>query len=183
MKSFRLLTCVAMLLLSGCLVVFQEPLPSNEPAPVALLAEWTRTNEWGEQLFLNVTRSGATDYKALVTTGSPDNSEGAEEYNFSVARHGRRWYFSVGLPKRFGANFAIGGFEITRSNELVIYSLDAKPFLAEIQSGQLKGEVVSTLYGENALITSPSAQVFAYLNDPANSDVFVEVARYQRSTE
>jgi len=30
------------------------------------------------------------------------------------------------------------------------------------------------------LITSPLDQVFDYLDNPANSDVFLEVARYQR---
>jgi len=35
--------------------------------------------------------------------------------------------------------------------------------------------------GEGVLVSSKLEQVFAYLNDPANSDVFVEVARYQRS--
>ena len=30
---------------------------------------------------------------------------------------------------------------------------------------------------------SPLAKVFAYLNDPANSDVFVEAARFQRVTQ
>jgi len=35
--------------------------------------------------------------------------------------------------------------------------------------------------GEGVLVTSSLDKVFAYLNDPANSDLFVEVARYQRS--
>jgi len=31
------------------------------------------------------------------------------------------------------------------------------------------------------LISSPLEQVFNYLDDQANSDVFIEVARYQRA--
>ena len=37
--------------------------------------------------------------------------------------------------------------------------------------------------GEAVLVTSPLEKVFAYLDDQANSDVFVEVARYKRSAE
>ncbi len=36
---------------------------------------------------------------------------------------------------------------------------------------------------DRALITSPLEKVFAYLDDQANSDVFIEVARYQRTGE
>jgi hypothetical protein len=44
----------------------------------------------------------------------------------------------------------------------------------------LSGEPVDTAEGTGTLINSPSAKVFAYLDDPPNSDVFVEAARYQR---
>ena len=37
--------------------------------------------------------------------------------------------------------------------------------------------------GKGALVRSPLEKVFAYLNDPANSDVFVEAARFQRVTQ
>ena len=36
---------------------------------------------------------------------------------------------------------------------------------------------------DGALITSPLDTVFTYLDDPANADLFVEVARYQRAAE
>ena len=35
--------------------------------------------------------------------------------------------------------------------------------------------------GEGVLIDSPAERVLAYLDDPANSDLFVEVARFQRA--
>ena len=37
--------------------------------------------------------------------------------------------------------------------------------------------------GDAVLVTSPLDRVFSYLDDQANADVFVEVARYQRSVE
>ena len=37
--------------------------------------------------------------------------------------------------------------------------------------------------GGGELVTSPLDRVFSYLDDQANADVFVEVARYQRSVE
>lgn len=50
-----------------------------------------------------------------------------------------------------------------------------------MDQGVLKGTIFDTPEGDGALISSPLDQVFAYLDDPANSDVFVEVARFQRS--
>ena len=78
MKALRVVLALSFLLLGGCLVVFREPLPANEQPPMALLGEWTRTNEWGEQMFLDISRSGDTRFKARLMAGSPDNLEGAE---------------------------------------------------------------------------------------------------------
>lgn len=73
MKAWRVLVALSFLLLSGCLVSFKDPIPANEPAPMPLLGEWTRTDEWGEQLFLDITRAGTNQYKALAYVGSPEN--------------------------------------------------------------------------------------------------------------
>ena len=183
MNPFRLLICVAMLLLGGCLVVFREPLPANDQPPMALLGEWSRTNEWGEQMFLDISRAGDNSFKARVMAGSPDNLEGAEEYVFSVNRSGPRWYFSLNLPKRFGDRFTVGGFEISSSNELIIYSLDDEVFVNEVKAGRLPGQVIEVAGEQSALVTASTAQMLAFLNDPANSDAFVEASRFQRSDQ
>jgi hypothetical protein len=180
MRAWRVLVALSFLLLSGCLVTVKDPIPANEAAPIPLLGEWARTNEWGEEQFLQVSRSGANTYKAETYDDDPDNLDSRKEYGFTVAHHGRRWYLSVGLPKRLGANFAIVGFELTHGNELVLYSLDVDRIMQVLEQGVLEGEVVETAQGDGALISSPLDKVFAYLDDPANSDVFVEVARYQR---
>ena len=80
-----------------------------------------------------------------------------------------------------GANFAIAGFELTSDNELVIYNLDVDRILQEVEQGVLQGEVVEAAESDGVLISSPLEQVFGYLDDQANSDVFIEVARYQRA--
>ncbi|RFQ21536.1 hypothetical protein D0N87_23915, partial [Pseudomonas sp. ATCC 13867] len=67
-------------------------------------------------------------------------------------------------------------------DELVIYNLDVERILQDMGEGALKGQKVDTEQGDGALVTSPLAQVIAYLNDPANSDVFVEALRYSRVT-
>lgn len=180
MNAWRVLVALSCLLLSGCLVTFREPIPANEAAPIPLLGEWTRTNEWGEQLFLEVSRVGSNLYKARTYEGSPDNFDSLAEYGFTVAHHGRRWYLSAGLPKSLGANFAIAGFELTTSSELVIYNLDVDRFRQELEAGRLRGKVVEMPEGDGVLITSPLDRVFAYLDDPANADLFIEVARYLR---
>lgn len=180
MKARRVLAVLSCLLLSGCLVTFKEPIPANEAAPIPLLGEWSRTSEWGEQLYLDISRAGSNLYRARTYVGSLDNLDSQEEYGFTLARHGRRWYLSAGLPKRLGANFAIAGFELTTGNELVIYNLDVERILQEVESGGLRGKVIEMPEGNGVLITSPLDRVFAYLDDPANSDVFIEVARYQR---
>lgn len=181
MNAWRALLAVSFLLLGGCLVTFRDPIPANEAAPIPLLGEWSRQNEWGDQQFLQITRAGSNVYKAQLYVDSPDNLDSVEEYGFTVAHHGRRWYLSAGLPKRIGANFAIVGFELTTSNELVVFNLDVDRILQEVQQGVLHGEVVESIEGDGVLISSPLEQVFSYLDDQANSDVFIEVARYQRA--
>jgi hypothetical protein len=180
MNAWRVLLAVSFLLLSGCLVTFTDPIPANEAAPIPMLGEWTRQNEWGERVYLHITRAGSNVYKARLYTDSPDNLESLEEYGFTVAHHGRRWYLSAGLPKKFGANFAIAGFELTKAGELVLYNLDVDRILQDMEQGGLQGERVDMHEAEGLLISSPLAQVFAYLDDQANSDVFIEAARYER---
>ncbi len=180
MNVWRLAVAMSLLLLSGCLVTFKDPIPANEAAPIPLLGEWTRKNEWGERLYLQISRAGSNVYRARTYVDNPDNLDSLEEYSFTVAHHGRRWYFSAGVPRSMGANFAIAGFELTRDNELVIYNLDVDRILQELEQGVLEGEVVETVQGDGVLVSSPLYKVFAYLDDQANSDVFIEVARYQR---
>ncbi|WP_137885073.1 hypothetical protein [Pseudomonas sp. 2FE] len=183
MNAWRMLLALSFLLLSGCLVTFRDPIPANEAAPIPLLGEWTRKNEWGEQLYLQVSRAGSNVYQAKTYVNSPDNLESLEEYGFTVAHHGSRWYLSAGLPKSMGANFAIAGFELSKDNELVLYNLDIDRVLQALELGGLEGKAVETPEGDAVLVTSTLDKVFAYLDDQANSDVFIEVARYQRSGE
>ena len=182
MKAWRSLLLLSFLLLNGCLVTFREPIPANEAAPMPLLGTWSRTDEWGELRFLDVSRSGSNLYKADTYTDSPDNVASLTSYSFTVAHHGRRWYLSAGVPKRMGANFAIGGFELTQNNELVLFNLDVERVQQAIADGALQGQTVNMPQGDGVLVSSPLAHVLAYLNDPANSDLFVEVARYQKAT-
>jgi len=182
-KVLRVMLALSFVFLGGCLVVFREPLPVNEQPPMALLGEWSRTNEWGEQMFLTISRVGEQSFKARLMAGSPDNLEGAEEYDFTVNRSGHRWYFSMRMPKRFGDSFAVGGFEITSRNELVLYSLDDQVFVDEVQAGRLAGQVIEMNGQESALVTATTAEVQAFLNDPENSDVFVESSHFQRSNQ
>lgn len=172
----------ACLLVSGCLVTFKDPIPANEAAPIPLLGDWERQDEWGERQLLAISRAGSNVYKARTWVDSEDNLKSLEEYGFTVAHHGRRWYISAGLPKRLGANFAIAGFELTAGNELVIYNLDVERILQDMQNGTLQGQPVETPEGEGVLVSSSLDQVFRYLDDQANADVFIEVARYQRSS-
>lgn len=168
------------LLLSGCLATFKEPIPANEAAPMPLLGEWVGTNDWGETQYLEISRAGSNVYRAISARGDPANLDGRQEIGFTVAHHGRRWYLSAGLPKKYGANFAIAGFELTSDNELVLYSLDVERILDEVRAGVLEGQKVELPEDDGVLISSSLETVFAYLDDPANSDVFVEIARYQR---
>ncbi len=184
MKAWRVaVAALSCLLLSGCLVTFRDPIPANEAAPIPLLGEWERQDEWGDLQFLSISRAGSNLYKARTWGGSEEELKDVQEYGFTVAHHGRRWYVSAGLPKRMGANFAIAGFELTTGNELVVYNLDVERILQEIGTDALQGQAVETPEGEAVLVTSPLEKVFAYLDDQANSDVFVEVARYKRSAE
>ena len=179
MKAWRVLLSLPFLLLGGCLVTFNEPLPSNQAAPKALLGQWSSKDAWGEPLRLSISRQGGNAYKA-VARGKDDK---AEEYVFSVSRHGNRWYLSAGVPKRLGGNFLIGGFEVNDANQLVLYNLDVEQVRQAVDKKELTGRrtEVPQDHGEGVLIDSTPARVLAYLDDPANSDLFIEVARFQRA--
>jgi hypothetical protein len=183
MRIWRALVVASLLLLGGCLATFREPLPATEAAPIPLLGTWQGENEWGEPVYLRISRVGNHQYRAVRTEGNPDNLDSVEEYGFTVARHGRRWYLSAGLPRRLGGNFAILGFELSRGGELALFNLDVERLLLEVEGGRLTGKAVDTPEGEGVLIESPLDNVFGYLDDPANADVFIEVARLQRAEQ
>ncbi len=180
MNLWRVLILSPLLLLGGCLVTFDKPIEPAQAAPLPLLGEWSGEDEWGEQRFLDITQLGGNRYRAVSTSGSPDNAEGREEIDFTVAQHGRRWYLCASVPAQYGADYAIAGFELTRKNELILYSLDVPHILAALDSGALQGRAVELPEGDGARVESPLQQVFAYLDDPANAGVFSEAARYRR---
>ena len=180
MKTWRVaVIALSFLLLSGCLVTFKDPLPAPEAAPKALLGQWSSKNAWGEPLKLTISRAGQHRYKAVsYPTAKPSQRD---EYLFSVSRHGSRWYLSAPLPAKLGGHYVLAGFEIDDKHELVVYNLDLEQIHQAIGQQALHGSPVETVEGAGVLVDSPMNQVFAYLDDPANADVFVEAARYQRA--
>jgi hypothetical protein len=180
MNAMRVLVVLSFLLLAGCLATFKEPIPVGEVAPQHLLGTWAGMDEWGEERFLEISRRGDGGYHAQAWRERLDNREQARGYDFSVARHGRRWYLSVEAPRRLGGNFAFGGFELTDDDELVLYSLDIERVQDALARGELEGQTIDTAEGDGVLIASELNRVYRFLDDPANSDVFSEVARFAR---
>ncbi|HEY0285994.1 MAG TPA: hypothetical protein VGC62_03140 [Pseudomonas sp.] len=185
MKAWRVLLALSFVLLSGCLVTFKDPLPANETAPSKLLGTWTSKNAWGEPLELEITRSGTHQYKAV--SYRKGDRKNRDEYTFTVSRHGSRWYLSAALPEKYGANYVIAGFELidndTSADELVVYDLDVDRMQQLVDQKLFEGQATETEKGAGVLITSPLETVFAYLDDTANSDVFLKAAQYQRMTK
>ena len=179
MKGWRvMLMALSFLLLSGCLVTFTQPLDDSRATPAGLVGKWSSKNVWGEPQTLVISAVAKNRYKAVIYAGN--KSAQHETYPFSVTRHGSRWYASAALPARLGGNYGVAGFELTDKGELVIYELDLEQIQQAIGQLSFDGQPVETAEGSGVLINSPPAKVFAYLDDPANSDVFVEAARYQR---
>ncbi len=85
------------------------------------------------------------------------------------------------MPDKFGGHFTIAGFELIDNHELVVYNLDLEQIHQALGQEALSGEPFDTRDGEGVLISNPLEHVFAWLDDPANSDVFVEAARFQRA--
>ena len=177
MKAWRVLFMLPLLLLNGCLVTLQSPLPSGGKAPSALLGTWSGRDGWGGERFLQVNQRSGGGYQL---TSWRERRERGERQSFSVIEHQHRWFFSLPAPERLGGNQAFGSFELTADDELVIYSLDIDRLSTAIGSGQLEGELVSTEEGDGVLLDSPLDEVFAYLDDPANAGLLVEVARFSR---
>ncbi|MHC8315948.1 hypothetical protein [Pseudomonas sp. LB3P31] len=179
MKTWRVVViALSFLLLSGCLVSFKEPLAQSDPAPKGLLGRWTSTNAWGEPMNLELTRIGDARYQAVSYFKATPKTR--EAYPFTVSRHGDRWYLSAQAPAQFGGHFIIAGFELNEQRELVVYNLDLEQINQALGQKSLSGQGFQTDDGDGVLINNSMAEVFAYLDDPANSDVFVEAVRYQR---
>ncbi len=178
MKAWRAVVMAVSLLLSGCLVSFKAPLPDSEAAPQGLVGHWTSTNAWGEPLNLELVEVGPRRYQAVTYFRARPLER--EAIPVTVSRHGSRWYLSAKVPARYGGHFVIAGFELTDKQELVIYNLDMDQINQAISQNALSGEAFQTDDGAGVLINSSMDQVAAYLDDPANSDVFVEAVRYQR---
>ncbi|MGE8067878.1 hypothetical protein [Pseudomonas sp. NPDC089569] len=179
MKAWRgVVIALSFLLLSGCLVAFEAPLPVSDPAPKGLLGKWTSTNAWGEPLNLELTRTGDNRYQAVSYFRARPGER--EAYPFTVSHHGSRWYLSAKAPARFGGHFVIAGFELTDQHELVVYNLDLEQIRQALGQKALDGSSFQTDDGDGVLIGGDMDRVSAYLDDPANSDVFVEVVRYRR---
>ena len=179
MKGWRvMLLAVSFLLLNGCLVTFKQAPLVAQTAPQSLLGKWSSKDAWGQARHLNIRAIDKTRYQAEVyPKGEP---KARKRYTFIVARHGNRWYASAALPANVGGDYTLNGFELTDAGELVVYDLDLEQIRQAIGQSALSGDTVETSEGTGVQINSPSAKVFAYLDDPANSDVFVEIARYQR---
>ncbi|KHA75048.1 lipoprotein [Pseudomonas chlororaphis] len=179
MKAWRgVLIALSFLLLSGCLVTFKEPLTTSDPAPKGLLGKWSSTNAWGEPMNLELTRLGNDRYQAVTYFKAKPRER--EAYPFTVSRHGSRWYLSAKVPAQYGGHFTIAGFELTDKHELVVYNLDLEQINQAIKQKALDGQAFQTDDGDGVHVDSNLDKVFAYLDDPANSDVFVEAVRYQR---
>ena len=180
MKAWRvMLMALSFLMLNGCLVTFSQAPIEAQPAPKQLLGKWISKDAWGQARNLEISAIDKTRYQAVVyPKGEP---KARERYIFIVARHGSRWYASANLPAKLGGGYTLNGFEVNDNGELVVYDLDLDQIKQAIGQSALNGEPVETSEGSGVQIQSPSATVFAYLDDPANSDVFVEVARYQRA--
>ncbi len=178
MKAWRLLLiALSSLLLGGCLVTFNDPLPPAQAAPAALVGHWASKDAWGQHLALTIKRQGEDRYLAISTpVGQPRDA-----LAFTVAGHGSRWYASAKMPDGYGGGYAMVGFELTDDGALVVYNLDVERVQQALQQQALHGAAVDTPQGQGVRVDSDLAQVFAYLDDPANSDVFVEVARYTRA--
>lgn len=183
MTAVRVLVVLSFLLLGGCLATFKEPIPIGEAAPGHLLGTWAGMDDWGEERFLEISRKRDGGYHAMAWRERLDNRERARPYDFTVARHGRRWYLSVPAPERLGGQFAFGGFELTDGDELVLYSLDIERLQAALERGELQGELIETEEGPGVRVASALPQIYRFLDDPANSDVFNEVARFVRVSE
>ncbi|TWC74928.1 hypothetical protein FBY10_101637 [Pseudomonas sp. SJZ103] len=180
MKTWRVaVIALSFLLLSGCLVTFKDPLPAHEAAPQELLGHWTSKNAWGEPLNLHISRIGEHRYKAVSYPKATPAQR--DEYLFTVSRHGSRWYLSAPLPARFGGHYFLAGFEFDDKHELVVYNLDLEQIHQAIGQQVLQGSSVDTVEGTGVRVDSSMSQVFAYLDDPANADVFVEAVRYRRA--
>ncbi|PVZ16133.1 MULTISPECIES: hypothetical protein [unclassified Pseudomonas] len=173
------LACIALLLLGGCLATFDAPLTGGEKAPPGLLGHWVARDAWGEHVNLEIRKVGERQYRA-VSSGAGQGPR--EEAVFRVSHHGERWYATTVLPAAFGGRRALVGFELNEQGELVVYNLSVDEIKQAIAGGELAGQPFSNEQGDGVAVSSSAQQVFAWLDDPAHSDAFNEIARYRRDS-
>lgn len=180
MKAWRVLLAVALtcISLAGCLATLDEPFAPGEQAPVALMGQWQARDAWGDHLKLTIQPASQGRYSAVSYQKGAVSPH--DQVTFSVSHHAGRWYAAAPMAKAYGGRFAMVGFELTEAGELVVYSLDLERLQQAIAAGALAGDRFETRDGQGVALRSPPATVFAWLDDPANSDVFTEVARYTR---
>jgi hypothetical protein len=175
MKAWRVaVIALSFLLLSGCLVTFKEPLPTNEAAPKALLGKWSSKDAWGEPLNLP-SPAPATTYKAVsYPTAKPGQRE---EYLFTVSRHGNRWYLSA-RARQVRWALLPGRFRDRRKARTG--GLQPRPRADHSSDGQqaLHGRPWTPSKALACWWTAPGPGLPT--DDPANADVFVEAVRYRR---
>ncbi|MDO7901966.1 hypothetical protein ACE1YR_06640 [Pseudomonas sp. K1(2024)] len=182
MKAWRvLLLTLSFLLLGGCLVTFDEPLAAHQAAPKGLVGHWSSKDAWSQPLQLTISRTVGDTYKAVART----QGKAPQSYDFTVSRHGNRWYLSAAVPKSLGGHYVIGGFELIDGKQLVVYNLDVEQMQQAVDKQELSGRrtEVPQDNGAGVSIDSSAERVLAYLDDPANSDLFVEAARFQRASK
>ncbi len=184
MNALRVLFALSFLLLGGCLATFKESIPLGETAPPQLLGTWSGLDSWGDQYFVKISQRADGGYHARAWREARGaNPAEARDIDFTVSRHGRRWYLSAPAPEELGGQHAFGGFQLNRDgDELTLYGLELETVGLALEEGRLSGRVTGSAGGEGVLIDNPLAEVFAFLDDPANSDVFVEIARFRRVT-
>jgi hypothetical protein len=171
---------VVVLFLSGCLVETEQALADPDPNAMdqRLVGSWYHS-EKGEVSVLTIIPDPEkpNTYRAIFAGIKPGAAKPAEyvEYRVWVTRVKDQPYLNV---RRVGGNaveqpgFTIMAYDLGADGSLKVRLMATKPVIAAIEAGKLKGRVKKGEYSSDVTLTSPGADIAAFIAGANRDELF-----------
>lgn len=171
---------LVVLVLGGCLVETEHALADPDPNAMdaRLVGTWYRS-EKGEVSLLSIAPDAERPnaYRAVFAGIKAGGAKPAEyvEYRVWVTRVKDRPYLNV---RRIGGDaverpgFTITAYDLGADGSLAIRLMSTRPVIAAIEAGRLKGRVKKGEYSNEVMLTSPGAEIAAFIAGANRDELF-----------
>jgi len=166
--AFLLVACV----LSGCTVVFLNPLSSPQDATPdkRLLGKWVAKEKKNSGVYLQVDREPNGEMR--ISSFGGENTEQDSPFTMFTTRLGRHYYMNLNATDEDrGKGYLIAKYAV-RGDELTVWILDADKVKSAITQGKIKGQPGGRL-GITTISDSP--EKIASLLEGSGGNHFIEL--------